>query len=243
MLEKAILFCLPYAGGSARSFANITYRLNHVMEVKVLELPGRGERRLEPLCIDLNTMVDEFYTIICKTVIDTERRVLIWGHSMGAVVALLLAYKLTKNKDCRFEGLVVSAMISPAGKKSSKKKLHLLPQEEFNKYFEKLIPSSKSELNERMKEIMLGRMQVVLRADIAALENVPVKDWLSLVIKVPIHVLIGKQDEIMPDQLEYQSWKHHTVAPVKYYLMEGGHFFILDYPDETANILMKIVKK
>jgi surfactin synthase thioesterase subunit len=243
MLENTILFCLPYAGGSARSFANVTYRLSHAMEINVLELPGRGERRLEPLCTDLNTMVEEFYTIICKTVTNTESRVLIWGHSMGAVLALLIACKLSKNKDCHFDGLIVSAMTSPAGKKESKRKLHQLPQEEFIKYFEKLIPSSKSELHDRMKEIMFERMQVVLRADIAALENLKIKDWLALVVDVPIYVLIGKQDEIMPKQQEYYAWKHHTPAPVKYYLMNGGHFFVLDHPEQTASTLLKIVNE
>lgn len=243
MSENSILFCLPYAGGSAKSFANITYRLSHAIEIKVLELPGRGERRFEPLCTDLNIIVDEFYEVICKSVMNTERRVLIWGHSMGAVLALLIACKLSKNKNCQLEGLIVSAMTSPAGKKKSKRKLHQLPQEEFLNYFEKLIPSGRSELNSRMKEIMFERMQVVLRADIAALENLKIEDWLSLVIEAPIHVLIGKQDEIMPKQQEYYAWKHHSPAPVKYYLMNGGHFFVLDHPEQTASTLLKIVNE
>lgn len=243
MPQNSILFCLPYAGGSARSMSNITFRLNNSVEVRALELPGRGERRHEPLCTDLNVVVDEFYNLILDTAIHSKKRILLWGHSMGAVLALLLAFRLENNKDCSFDGLIVSAMTSPVRKNKADRKLHLLPEQEFFHYFEKLIPINKSTLNDRMKNIMFEKMQSIVRADVEVLENNDIDNWHSFVIHAPIYVLIGKQDEIMPHREEYDAWKFHTHAHVKYYLVNGGHFFILDYPVQTANILLKIVNE
>jgi surfactin synthase thioesterase subunit len=238
MNEGSILFCLPYAGGSARSLTNVTHRLKHVMQIRHLELPGRGNRSNEPLCTDLQVIVDDLYHTISESA-EKFKKIYLWGHSMGAIVALLLACKLEKNGH-NFGGLIVSAMTGPS-ENNNKRKLHLLPEKEFFQYFVKLMPPGMSMENDRKADIMFDRMQSVLRADIQALELLSIKDWDKMIINAPIYVLFGNDDEIMSKKDGYSSWKLHTKALLQQYVMEGGHFFVLQHAVKTACIIQHII--
>lgn len=240
-VTSRLLFCLPYAGGSARSLSNVTYRLGGNIRVKGLELAGRGSRHEEPLCTNLEAIIDDLYGQIEAAIEHPAQRIFIWGHSMGAILALLLACRLKERGACNFGGLIVSAMTGPAGYNRSERKLHQLPHEDFLQYFSKLVPAGKGTVEKHRNNQLLERMLFILRADIRALENFSPEDWTALVIDAPIHVLIGEQDEIMPNRHDYHSWANHTRDTARQYLVNGGHFFVLEQSLQTADILRNII--
>jgi medium-chain acyl-[acyl-carrier-protein] hydrolase len=240
-MSASILFCLPYAGGSARSLSNVTYRLHSSVQVKELELPGRGNRHLEPLTTDLNEIIDDLYESICDTLSDSSIRIFIWGHSMGAILALLLAARLNKKGNCNIGGLIVSAMTGPEGINKGTNKLHLLPHKEFFEYFSKMIPPGKGIVDKNRNDKLLERTLLILRSDISALENFKIANLPSIVIDAPIHVLKGSDDEIMPAHFDYNSWGIHTSDYTRHYLVNGGHFFVLEQSLQTANIIQEII--
>lgn len=239
MKSNAILYCIPYAGGSAKSLSNVTFRLKEIVDIHILELPGRGERRYEPLNTNLNSIIDEFYQKIVHNSGNSQQKIILWGHSMGAVIAFLLAEKLTKSGFDNFSGLIVSSMTSPLSNSRSERKLHLLPEDEFLQYFEKLVPSVKAD--SRMRDILYERMKHIVRADIEALENVKVENWNLLKIDSPIYVMYSLEDEIMTNGKDFESWSLNTNSYSKYYKIKGGHFFILDHSRVTAEVLTEII--
>ena len=76
-IEPSIkLFCFPYAGGSASAFASVTSRLSKDIQVTALELPGRGNRRNEPLCTDMQQILDELFDAVTSRISGHEKKVI-----------------------------------------------------------------------------------------------------------------------------------------------------------------------
>jgi len=51
-MSKIKLFCFPHAGGAASAFSSWKRRLDHRIELRPMELPGRGKRFSEKLILD-----------------------------------------------------------------------------------------------------------------------------------------------------------------------------------------------
>ncbi|NEB80452.1 alpha/beta fold hydrolase, partial [Streptomyces sp. SID14478] len=82
------LLCLHPGGGEARLFKEWAGRLPEEIGVAALELPGRGGRKGEPWAADVEEAVGAFADAAAPLL---ERPVMLYGHSMGAVLALDLA--------------------------------------------------------------------------------------------------------------------------------------------------------
>jgi surfactin synthase thioesterase subunit len=58
------LFCIHYAGGSAKVFQSLVKLLNNKLEVIPLELPGRGKRFLKELIYDFEKGCQDLIAMI-----------------------------------------------------------------------------------------------------------------------------------------------------------------------------------
>lgn len=85
------LFCLAHAGASAMPYARWRKRLPRWLEVCPLELPGRGAREGEPLCQDLPALLADLRQAWSR---ECNGPYLLWGHSLGAMLAFELAQVL-----------------------------------------------------------------------------------------------------------------------------------------------------
>ncbi|MGH9277956.1 MAG: thioesterase II family protein [Acidimicrobiales bacterium] len=84
------LICFPHAGGSASFFRQWARHLPEV-EVHAVRYPGRAERIDERPPTDLRALAGE---IACALEPMADRPIALFGHSMGAVVALETARTL-----------------------------------------------------------------------------------------------------------------------------------------------------
>ncbi len=80
----ARLVCFPHAGGSASFFRDWGARLPGFM-VHAVRYPGRAERLLEPPPTDLRSLAAEIAVGVQPL---ADRPLVLFGHSLGAVVAL-----------------------------------------------------------------------------------------------------------------------------------------------------------
>src|SRR5580698_8092893 len=128
-MKPITLFCLPFAGGNKYSYREYEKRAPAFLRVVTLEYPGRGERVSEPFIDDIEQITADLYLRI-KGRVD-ETRYAIYGHSMGALVAFLLAKMLISNGHRPPEHLFVSGTTGPSAPSRIGRQWHLLPKTDF----------------------------------------------------------------------------------------------------------------
>ncbi|MEV7028546.1 alpha/beta fold hydrolase [Kitasatospora sp. NPDC093558] len=86
----ARLICFPHAGGSASFFRDWGHRIPGV-EVYAVRYPGRAERLAEPVATDLRELARAVAEAVAPL---ADRPLALFGHSMGAPIALEAAAAL-----------------------------------------------------------------------------------------------------------------------------------------------------
>ena len=220
---KPQLFLLHFAGGSIYSFQFIRPYLAD-FEFIPLELPGRGKRAKEGLIRDFDQAVGD----ICGQI---GRRLqpgpfLIYGHSMGAIMALHAAGMLERTGSPP-RMIVVSGNPAPAGRDD--KKRYLMERDTFKAEIEEIGGVPDEVLH---NEELLGYYEPLLKADFEVLEKRPYPQIPP--VNIPIHAIMGTGEERVD---EIGNWRDFTNASFEYTLMEGKHFFIHDHPEAVARII------
>ncbi|MGW5049828.1 thioesterase II family protein [Actinokineospora sp. NPDC004072] len=85
------LVCFPHAGGAASFYRDWGGRLPDDIEVHAVRYPGRAERIDEPCATDLRALADDIAAAVAAV---ADRPVALFGHSLGAAVALETARSL-----------------------------------------------------------------------------------------------------------------------------------------------------
>lgn len=156
MKQKPQLFLLPFGGGNYYSYQFMLPHLND-FEVMPLELPGRGNRMNEELLKNYDTAVTDIY----KQIKAQRKNVpyLIYGHSLGAYLALGATHLLEKDATPPVY-LILTGNPGPNARES--KNRHLFGPEEFINELRRLggIPEEVLENKE-----LFAFFEPVLRAD------------------------------------------------------------------------------
>ncbi|MFF7974932.1 alpha/beta fold hydrolase [Streptomyces sp. NPDC007905] len=97
------LICFPHAGGSAAFFRTWGRRLPGT-EVHAVRYPGRAERIAEPAATDLRVLAHAIADAVEPL---ADRPIVLFGHSMGAAVALEAA-RCLERRGIRVTHLVAS---------------------------------------------------------------------------------------------------------------------------------------
>ena len=109
-LASVDVFCFPYAGASPQIFRRWADYLPLSCELHVVQLPGRGGRRLETSY----THSDRLVAALTKVLVPVMNRPFIFfGHSMGALVGFELARTLRRGYGIQPRHLFVSGRRAP----------------------------------------------------------------------------------------------------------------------------------
>lgn len=222
---KPVIILLHFAGGNCYSFQFLKPYLEEYQLV-IPELPGRGKRTSEDIINDKIRAVDDLVSQLHQQQLQGE--FIIYGHSMGATLALLLCEKLEKaniHPSC----LILTGSCGPGVGK--KEETYRLRGEAFKNALRKLGGISELVLQE---EELFEYFEPVIRADFELLE----KDSMEPVgaLCVPIHAIMGADEE---DVEHIRNWQRFTTAKVITEIWPGNHFFIHDHPERLAVLLKK----
>lgn len=226
MSHKILLICIPYAGGNKYAFTGLKSWLPVNIEMLTLELPGRGQRVAEPLLSDIQQMTDDLFEQLLPL---TVRDYILYGHSMGGILANLLLHRLAATGRKMPLHFLVTGCTSPATMYLRTKRHHL-PDPAFKAEMKTLggLPDAVLE-DEALMEFFLP----IIREDMKALElynYVPQEKY-----EVPVTVIAGTT-EAMDDHM-MNSWAEETTIPLQTLRYPGNHFFILDAWDRIAHLL------
>ncbi|SCL14695.1 Surfactin synthase thioesterase subunit [Micromonospora nigra] len=229
-MAHTLLFCLPYAGGSAmRIYGRWQRQLPEHVEVVPVEIPGRGSRIAEaPL-----TSVDAIALEVVGTLLDRiDRPYALFGHSLGALVAFELARRLEHLHGRPATHLMVSGHRAPqlpppvAGQYD-----YTLPDSEFKERLRELAGTPEEVLaNEELLELVVP----ILRADFEAADTYQWRPGPRL--SCPVTVYGGADDPEAPLDL-LPPWSTLTTGPGDVRVLPGGHFFL---NDRVADVLKGI---
>lgn len=224
--QPITLYCLPYAGGNAFFYRPLVQCVPSHIQGCPLELPGRGRRSREALCVSMEALVDDLFRQIMP--ICEQGRYALFGHSMGAILSYLLTQRIERAGLVMPETLFLSGAAAPMAVNGQAR--HLLPRDAFFDMLRELGGCPPEVLNE---PDLLDYFEPILRADFQAIDTWQPRAHTPLA--VPFVMLGGDQDAV--DQNDLQAWQTRTRAGFQMYQFEGGHFFIQQHWQQIATIV------
>jgi len=231
-MDNVNLICFPYAGGSKYAYLRFESVAPKGLNIITMELPGRGDRLLEPLLVDVNSMVDDLFISLKDNI---YKPYIIYGHSMGAILGYLIAKKLQENNFPLPLHLIITGCEGPASKNENQKKRSQLPPDEFIEELKTLggIP------DQVFEDISFQNFfEPILRADFKALEDYKYSKGDPL--NVPICVLFGEEENF--SLTEALLWKEESNCEVEVIQFPGDHFFIFKHVKQIMNIIQKKIQ-
>jgi len=226
------LFLLHFAGGNCYSYRFLAPMLT-AFEVVALELPGRGKRMDEALICEFDDAAMDVYQQI-NGLTGGADRFFIYGHSMGAYLALRVANMLeTAGKGPA--GIVVSGNAGPGMRHKDKKVRYLMERTEFATELMQMggIPEELIDNDE-----VFSFFEPVLRADFEIAERHDLSREPA--IKAPLYAIMGSQEE---NVTEIDNWSRFTKGGFYSEVLEGDHFFIHRHPKRVADIISMLYRR
>ncbi|WP_311567530.1 thioesterase II family protein [Photobacterium arenosum] len=227
---KVNLICFPFAGGSASVFYPWAARLPAHIQLLAYQPPGRAQRMAEPACMSIQDYMDDIWQDM-KSI--TDKPFILFGHSMGALLAYEVIKKLDVHKICMPVKAVFSAAKSPWKNNRAKLISHLRDNDFIN---ELKIKGGFPEQILNNKELM-ELCTPYIKSDYSIVEDYCSEKKYKL--SVSSIVLSGMDDEISDNELA--EWGDVFSQVPEIHSFPGGHFFINN--DNVLDDIISLITK
>ena len=223
------LLCLPYSGASALVYSRWRRKLPTWLQVRPVELPGRGARMAEPLHTNMQALARQLAT---EQRLAASTPYALLGHSLGALLAFELAHELQALGCPAPLALFACGTAAPTRREDYDGKNWREPK-------------SDAELIGELRELQGTPEEVLANAELMSLTLPTLRaDFLLCgtyayrqrpALQCPLHVLGGMQDRASDEQL--QAWRQETHGAFSLQMFPGGHFFIHEHEDRVLAAL------
>ena len=209
--RERMVVAFPAAGAGAVMFRQWAQAIGAKAELGVVTPPGREHRIAEPPFWHVDPIADA----VAAELLALDRRVTLFGHSAGALVALEVAGRM---RDDRIDHVIVAASTPPDSPETN---YALMNDAELIAALRAWDGTPSEVLDDpAMVELFLPG----LRADLAVAHSCRTTRAHHLVLDIPITALVGSSDRFAtPDQAA--GWSRFTTAPFALVTVNGGHFF------------------
>lgn len=225
------LICFPYAGGSSQIFQQWRESVFPNISVYSVQLPGRPGNMNEVLNYDLQHVVTSITDALLPLL---NQEYVFFGHSLGAKIAFEVATSLEKNENKPPSCFIASGSAAPSHI-NTRAPIHHLPDALFSEALKALGGTPDIILD---NEELMTFFRPILRADFRLAETYQINnDKLGC----QSYVLYGRDDSTVSLQ-GVKQWEQHFSQKTVFYEMDGGHFFIDEYPRHTISIINSVVE-
>ena len=227
------MFALPYAGGSASIYRDWNAILTPVLDVYPIEYAGRAGRFNQSFFKSIEEAAEDISETIIK---HHHTDYVIYGHSMGSMVALETAFILTRKKADLPRAIIVAAS-RPPHLRNRGIQLGELSKEELLK-----VIIGRGQFDEEILECeeLLEIISDILFSDIQILSKYR-RHFEEGKLDIPILALAGDADEETPS-LDMHEWVKYTSRAFDFHMFHGGHFFAFNENENFTKYLFQYVQ-
>ncbi|SHN14715.1 thioesterase II family protein [Flavobacterium pectinovorum] len=213
----------PFAGGHKFSYQNLIENIENKDKIKVIEYPGRGTRMKEEFAGTFEELIEDCMRQI-GSMLDNNEKYILYGHSMGGLLAYEISMKIQEMHHKMPEKLVITGRTPPSRVRTVK-----YTHQSDDMFWKEVcnlggIPKDFRD-NEDFKSFVIP----ILRADFSIYESYTYQENKGK-LKIPIDVFYGSEEHTDGD-LIMEGWKRESEAPVQISELEGDHFFIFNNLD------------
>ena len=232
--RKTLLLALPFAGGNSYSYNFLKLLLPDYIHLETLEYPGRGKKVKSALLTEMDVLIEDLLDQYNKIINEVKPdKVVIYGHSIGAVIGIALLHTLNEKKGILIpESGIFSGHGSP--QLTTKKDLSSLPSAQLIVYFESLGCLPKEIVADAE---LMDYLLPILRNDLVLYENYT--PAYNSKLSIPLAIINGRQDDILKEDID--NWRFETTGAVEFYELEGHHFFMSQYPAVFSALIIDLV--
>jgi surfactin synthase thioesterase subunit len=232
-MRKVKLFCLPYAGSSSSIFYKWMKYVNEFIEIVPIDYRGHGIRSKEPLCEDMEEMVNDIYDLIYDEIHDGEYA--IFGHSIGTVITYELVNKIMIHNEPMPIHIFLSGRLSPEHKCESVRIHDAAPE---------ILESEIMKLGGTPKEVFenseLASLFIpILRSDCKILDEYNFRRYE----KFPVNLSIFYSLNDIKTKGNLYDWKEYSNGNTDFYQFEGNHFFIDQSTEDVVHKVNLIIQE
>lgn len=226
---RPVLVCFPHAGGAASVWRPLSAALRGRADVVAVQYPGRQDRLAEPPAAGVVELAEG---VVRAWPSDLRGPFVLFGHSMGAVVAFEVARRLRADGRGGPAALVVSG--SPAPGLVRRGGVHALDDAGFTAALRELGGVPEAVLAEPE---LLPLVLPPVRADFRAIETYACRPGAPL--DVPVTALAADADP-RARVAEVEAWRGCTRAAFSLQVVPGGHFAVVEDPVGLAERLAAV---
>ncbi|TDV56131.1 thioesterase II family protein [Actinophytocola oryzae] len=225
--DEPRLFLFPHAGASAAAFASWQRLAGDGIAVCPVQPPGRAERFRETAHREVGPFVDD---LLGELGDQFTGNYVLFGHSMGALVAFELTRRL------RASGAQLPAHLFVSGRPAPqlpevRTPLRDQPVDQLVQSLRRIGGTPDLLLNDRE---LLDAFLPLLRADFSVNETYRYTDEEPL--RIPLTAFGGERDP-RAGAPEIKEWAAQTSVQFEHRIFPGGHFFTDQYAGELVETM------
>ncbi|MGE3175060.1 MAG: thioesterase II family protein [Planctomycetota bacterium] len=224
---RARVVCLPCAGGAATMYREWSELLPDC-DVLAAQLPGREHRVREQPLRDMETVLGELSAALAAVEAEpgAAAPLVLFGHSLGALVAFLLARRLDA------AGRAPTHLIAAGARAPHRRPRRLLHDLPLAQLLDEVVRMGGTSPRVLAEPELLALIEPPLRADLWLAETNAAERTPPLPVSI---TALGGSEDVQIQVAEIEAWREVAGAACDVRFVRGGHFFVRDARAEVLD--------